>query len=215
LLCDACSAAEEARLDAADRRRREQRARIELRRRIAVSGMPRELERVELDRLDTGRCGRAIDCARGWAARDVRGLLLTGPFGTGKTTIAAGAMRLVLAERDARWVSIPELFRRLASKLGSEEHEWALKLLTARHALVLDDLDKARPTDYGAEQVFLAIDNAVTRGQQLLVTTNLSLGQLAMKWPAPSGEAIASRLAGYCTAIEVAGRDRRIGGLGR
>jgi DNA replication protein DnaC len=202
-------------LDAAERDRRSRQERIARRHRAEKSGLPRELRRVDLGRLDHAGCGSAIDCARGWAAREIRGLLLTGPFGTGKTTIAAGALGLVLNERDGRWVSIPDLFRRLASKFGSEEHEWALKLLTARHPLVLDDLDKARPTDYGAEQVFLAIDNALARGQQILVTTNLSLAQLAMKWPAPSGEAIASRLAGYCTVIEVAGRDRRLGGLAR
>jgi hypothetical protein len=33
------------------------------------------------------------------------------------------------------------------------------------------------------------------------VTTNLGLGQLAAKWPAPFGEAIASRLAGYCKVV--------------
>jgi hypothetical protein len=34
----------------------------------------------------------------------------------------------------------------------------------ARTALVLDDLDKTRPTEYGAEQIFLAVDGAVTSG---------------------------------------------------
>jgi DNA replication protein DnaC len=76
-----------------------------------------------------------------------------------------------------------------------------LATLTGTSALVLDDLDKTRPTEYGAEQIFLAVDGAVTSGRALLVTTNLGLGQLAGKWPQPFGEAIASRLAGYCKVV--------------
>lgn len=210
LICEAC-AAEQERAQQLERSFEDRRqARIMLRQRIEGSGLPPALAAVELDRLDPAGCEAALEQARRWAAGRLAGLMLTGPYGTGKTTIAAGALRLVLEHQAGRWASAPMLMARLGSGLGSEQREWALDLLSARRPLVLDDLDKTRPTEYGAEQIFLAVDNAVTRGQQLLVTTNLSPGQLAVKWPAPFGEAIVSRLAGYCTAITVAGADRRL-----
>ncbi len=41
-------------------------------------------------------------------------------------------------------------------------------------ALFLDDLDKARPTEYVAEQLFELLDAAISNNQQVVVTTNLS-----------------------------------------
>lgn len=212
LLCDDCEARQAVELDAAAAQRSRRQRAIECQQRESSSGLPRELAMVDLHQLDHAGCADALQAARDWARLDLRGVMLTGPFGTGKTTIAAGALLLLLRARHGRWVSAPTLMARLGAGFGSQQREWALDLVTARHALVIDDLDKTRPTEYGAEQIFNAVDNAVTRGQQLLVTTNLDPGQLAAKWPAPFGEAIASRLAGYTTAIVVAGRDRRLGG---
>jgi DNA replication protein DnaC len=76
--------------------------------------------------------------------------------------------------------------------------------------VILDDLDKARPSAFAAEQVFNAVDLCITHGSPLLVTTNLTPSQLATHWPAPHGEAIASRLAGFCELHELTGPDRRL-----
>lgn len=209
--CDECAAmdAEQINAELSERTLRQQK--IQRRDRLAHSGLPRTLRAVDLDRLDPAGVEEAIAAGKAWARRDVAGLLFTGPFGTGKSTIAAGALLLRLLDGAGRWVSAPELMAKLGKGFGDLEREWALDLLAARRALVIDDIDKTRPTEYGAEQIFLAVDNAVSRGQQLLVTTNLPLSQLAQKWPPPYGEAIASRLAGYCTAMHVGGRDRRLG----
>jgi DNA replication protein DnaC len=175
--------------------------------------LPRALQSVDLDRLDRAGCGEAIDAARRWAICGDRGLLLVGPFGVGKTTIAAGAMLVRFAcGGSGVWASAPLLLARLGSGLGTPQREAALTVLTGTRPLVLDDLDKTRPTEYGAEQIFLAIDGAVTEERALLVTTNLRVSELAAKWPAPFGEAIASRLAGYCDVVVLSGGDRRLRG---
>jgi DNA replication protein DnaC len=211
MVCDPCCTRRSERLAAEEAEEAARRARYEHGERLKYSGIPSTLQSVNFDDLDETGCDEAIASARYWAARG-GGLLLTGPFGTGKTTIAAGALLLVLASKGGRWTSAPLMMARLGSGLDSEERRKAVALLTeSRMALVLDDLDKTRPTEYGAEQIFLAIDGAVTSARPLLVTTNLGLGQLAAKWPAPFGEAIASRLAGYCKVVEVKGPDRRLG----
>jgi DNA replication protein DnaC len=60
------------------------------------------------------------------------------------------------------------------------------------------------------EKLQAAIDGRMENGVPLLVTTNLSLRQIAEKYPQPEGEAIASRLFGYCRAFRVDGVDRRM-----
>jgi DNA replication protein DnaC len=207
--CEPCAERLEAEWEHEDREN-ERREREALARRRIETWLPRNLRRVDLDALDRAGCADAIDAARRWA-HDRGGLLLTGPFGVGKTTIAAGALRLRFESgRSGCWISAPLLLARLGSGLGTRQREQTLDLLTGTMALVLDDLDKTRPTEYGAEQVFLAVDGAVTNDRPLLVTTNLSLGELAGKWPAPFGEAIASRLVGCCQVIELTGHDRRL-----
>lgn len=141
---------------------------------------------------------------------DRAGLVLSGPVGVGKTHLAAGTARALIRQGTrVRWLTGPLLFARLGTGFGHPDHDRIIKTLTSNVALVLDDLDKTRPTAYGAENVFLAIDSRVTNVVPLLVTTNLSIAELAQHWPEPWGEAIASRLAGYCEIVRMNGPDRR------
>ncbi len=137
-------------------------------------------------------------------------LLITGPVGVGKTWIAAAAAWARLELAPLHWFSTPLLFARLGTGLGTPQRDEALEVLSGTTALVMDDLDKVRPTEYAAEQVFLAIDNHINEGAALLVTTNLTLSALAEKFPEPFGEAIASRLAGHCETFALEGVDRRL-----
>lgn len=187
----------------------EQAGRVYLR--LRRSGLPDALAPHALAGLD-GRHPVAVKAAAEWASGRLAGLALTGPVGTGKTTLAAAAARAMLANRQVAWTSAPILFARLGSGLGSDARDEALAVLHGKTALVLDDVDKARPTEYGAEQIFAAVDQRVTHGLPLMVTSNLSVGEIARRWPEPFGEAIASRLAGYCRVLLLDGPDRRTDG---
>lgn len=206
LLCDSCAAEQ----DAADAERERREAAEQ-----SIEAVERRFKRSELPAKhrqllrDLDHSGAILDAAQEWA-KDGGGLLLSGEVGVGKTTIAGAACWLRLQSKLVIWTSAPLLFARLGSGLGSNQRDWALDLLQSKHALVLDDIDKARPTEYGAEQVFLAIDQRVEHEAPLLVTSNLSPGQLADKWPEPYGPAIASRLVGYCRVVPVLGVDRRL-----
>jgi DNA replication protein DnaC len=189
-------------------RQAQERAERVLRRREG-SGVPLLLRGVSwTDVADTAP--RPLFAARAWGAGDLSGLLLAGPVGVGKTSLAAAAAWTRLEHAPLRWLSVPELFSRLALAFGDETREDALKSLAGSQGLVLDDVDKARPSEYAAEQMFYAIDNRVTAGAQLLVTTNLELSELAARFPQPHGAAIVSRLAGYCDAFALDGQDRRL-----
>lgn len=206
--CDTCVAAAELRDKQRDRDKVERDRAARLSERVRLSGLPKIHHRslIGLDQTTA-----LIEAATDWAQVG-GGLLLTGEIGVGKTTLAGAACWTRLQSGLVLWVSVPLLFARLGAGFGTDDRDWALEALSGRGALVLDDLDKARPSEYAAEQVFLAIDQRVEHRKPLLITTNLDVGQLSDRWPEPYGDAIASRIVGYCTVIRVDGDDRRLSG---
>lgn len=211
-VCAACQArAEEHDREHADEFERDARIRRH-QRRIAASGIPDRYAGLRLDQT----ASRGGDLAREWvrSATDDnatrRGLVLTGPVGVGKTHLAAAAAGSLLDHRPVRWLTGPLLLARLGTGLGTREHDDMIRVLLGRTPMVLDDLDKARATEYAAEQVFTAVDSRVSENVPLLVTTNLELRELADRWPSPYGEAVVSRLAGFCVVVRMSGPDRRM-----
>lgn len=177
-----------------------------------------------------GMPAHAVDAAEAWP-QGVGGLLLTGPVGVGKSTLAAAAAK-ALIEADAQriaearegeralklsrqsgvwWTTGPGLFAALGSgRFDSPERQRAVELLLGTRGLVLDDLDKVRPSEYAAEQLYVAIDKRITHFSPLLITTNLGLDELEARWPGAYGEAIISRLVGHCDPVVIDGVDRRL-----
>lgn len=202
--CDRLTAQREAEQDEEERQRQEQ----ALLRRIDASGLPAALRGLDEFYARPGQ-EQGLGAAQAWADGELAGLLLTGPVGAGKTYLAAWAAWRHLARRRLRWYSAPQLLMALSAAFESPVRERALVALSGQHALCLDDLDKARPSEFGAEQMYAAIDAQLVEGRPLMVTSNRTLDELAQRWPQPVGEAIASRLAGYCRVVEVTGPDRR------
>jgi DNA replication protein DnaC len=209
-LCDSCVRQVEAEDATREAQERAEAARVRREQRIRRADLPAALRGLGWDALEVDERADAIAAARAWSDGRLRGLVLTGPVGAGKTRIAATAAWQYLLRGGLRWTSMPVLLARLGGGHNDHQRRLAVELMTGSQALVLDDLDKTRPTAYGAEQVFAVIDNRITAGAPLLVTTNLSFGELGAMFPEPFGEAIVSRLAGYCRAHRVAGCDRRL-----
>ena len=208
LACDRCSFVAGLPARDVDPSFRERARREVIERRRRASGIPAQLRGLSWERVAGGTRPNVLAAAKRLAAGEERGLLLSGAVGVGKTWLAAAAAWELLEREPLSWFFVPDLFNRLGRSFEDASRDDTLDRLGGSAALVLDDLDKARPTDYAAEQLLCAIDNRVTAGAPLIVTTNLDLNALADRFA--FGHAIVDRLVGHCEAFALLGQSRRI-----
>jgi|ERR687891_627102 DNA replication protein DnaC len=157
-----------------------------------------------------------IRAAERWSqAQGSRGVLLHGAVGRGKSHIAAVAAIERCRVSPVKWLNMAALVFAMSRGMGDPKRTAAMDVLEpdrygAGVALVLDDLDKTRATEFGVQVVYLAVNAWIEAGQPLLVTMNYDLDELADSFGERFGDAIASRLAGYCQVFEIGGPDRRL-----
>jgi DNA replication protein DnaC len=221
--CDACTR----RREGEEWARESQRLR---RQRLEASGLPRHFHGVDWSACKPDPehpfSDEALAATRNWARRAAGerdaarkpGLFISGPVGVGKTTLAGAAVWELLLRRDVRFVSVPDLLIRLGAAFGDEDRAKALKVLTGRGALVLDDLDKTpNPSTYVLSHLYTAIDNRYANRAPLFITANLKPRELVAFFcghdAAPErravAEAIVSRIMEHCVVGWIDGPDRR------
>lgn len=198
-ICDTC--AERLEREEVDRERAQE---LDARRRVCW--LPPTLRGVTFDSLDSDTDQRALNAVRSWVAQP-RGLMLTGDVGVGKTTLAAAACWALLSTKPCRYLRGSGVMSVLGKDFADPERKRLVKLLDGSTAIVLDDIDKMRSSDFGRERLFDAIDSRLQAGAPILVTTNLMPSQLGQRF----GDSIKSRLTGdYFRVVKVAGVDRRL-----
>ena len=175
--------------------------------RARESGMPTKLKAIRFASLEQTPQNRlAIERAEAWGRSQIKGLVLQGPVGVGKTWTAAAAANLLLDRKPLRWMSVSRMLAQARAGFKTKERdEVTAILLNPTLTLILDDIDKANPTEFAKDILFQAIDERVNADTPLLVTTNKRYNELHDTY----GEAIASRLAGYCEGVRIEGEDRR------
>jgi len=107
-----------------------------------------------------------------------QGLLLYGSVGTGKSYTAACIANYLL---DHNWsVAMTSFVRILQEVQGfdKERAEFFTNKLNSVSLLIIDDLGAERSTDYALEKVYGIIDGRYRAKKPLILTTNLTLGQM-------------------------------------
>lgn len=134
-------------------------------------------------------------------------LLLTGEPGRGKSFVAVALVRRWLAadKGPARFVEVaPWLEGAVKPAIADGRSSAVVQELCKREGLVvLDDCWAEKATEFNADIVSRLICYRHSRGLHLIVTTNLSLEQIANEEPR-----VGSRLAGGIV-VTLAGRDMR------
>src|SRR5207249_4261536 len=146
-----------------------------LRGRRANCGIPERMRGLTFEQLRRDPPPEAaLASAEAWASGNLNGLVLAGPVGVGKSWLAAAAAWARLELAPLRWIYVPRLFTFLDAGFDSKGRAEALEALASSTPIVLDDLDKARPTEFAATHLQTAISVRVDEGLPLLVTTNRS-----------------------------------------
>jgi DNA replication protein DnaC len=147
------------------------------------------------------------------------GLFITGPRGVGKTHFVSAIIRYeILKIPPTQWirpntfpvlVSVPEFLFRIKGTFDAGSDESQVKIMDDHSdtpLLVLDDLGAEKPSEWVAETLYLLIDRRYRKCKPTIITSNLTLNELAAKLD----DRISSRIAEMCKIFKMNGKDRRI-----
>ena len=177
------------------------------------TGFPDAEMRKWVFRNDDGGNTKLMSIARKYVANfdEMRangtGLLLYGNVGCGKSFAAACiANALIDTGTPCMMTNFTRIINRLQESFAGRQKY--IDNLSRFDLLVIDDMAAERNTEYVWEQVMTIIDARYRSGLPVVVTTNLTIGELAD--PADiRRQRVYSRLKEMCVPIEVTGADRR------
>lgn len=133
-------------------------------------------------------------------------LVLHGVFGTGKThLLAAVCNHLREHGKESRFTTAPNLFGAIQEAINyNEDYNKYIRMASTTPLLVIDDIDKAKWSEFREEKYFAIIDNRVKRGLPTAISTNRveELEKFV-------GGAVASRLSIGQIAAPMNGQDYR------
>ncbi len=115
-------------------------------------------------------------------ARSLNGwLLLMGPYGCGKTHLAAAVANFVIDLSIATiFLTVPDLLDWLRASFGSSDESFEARLEEIKNVrlLVLDDLGTQNATPWAEEKLYQIINHRYIHRLPTVVTTNLSLSEI-------------------------------------
>ncbi len=165
------------------------------------------LKEKTFETFDTRRQNDAYEMCRLFSMELEGILILHGPYGTGKThLLAAICNELRLRQFSSRFTTAPKLFRAIQERIyrNADYYELIHKASTAP-LLVIDDIDKAKPSEFREEVYFEIIDERTKAGLPIAISTN-RLSELSTF----VGGAACSRLSMGQIAVVMNGADYRM-----
>ena len=155
--------------------------------------------------------GQVFRFAEDFAHQQERsGLFLYGPSGTGKTHLAIGALKELLATGlTGLFYNIVTLVGDLRLQAGGAAPQETLERIERSSQvdiLVLDDLGASRISDFVQEQIYSIVDKRYSENRCLIVTSNLPLNELEKQITYP----VFSRIKDMCLTVETGEIDFRV-----
>lgn len=166
------------------------------------------IERAEIPkRYLNAHLDDAPEAVKGWDGEG--SLMLHGPYGSGKTSLAIGCLLELIHEheRGGLFITTAALLDRIKATFdkGSDADKRILTRVEECTVLVLDDLGAERMTEWVEERLYALINARYNAERATIITTNLKPSELADH----IGERTAWRVAEMCELVKVEGRNWR------
>ena len=108
------------------------------------------------------------------------------------------------------FISVPELLLKIRGTFNNSFSETSeqeiLNIYSCAKVLYLDDLGTEKASDWALQTLYLLIDRRYSEMLRTVISSNLSLDELADHLD----DRISSRIAGMCEVIKMEGKDRRL-----
>ena len=156
-----------------------------------------------------------------------KNLFLYGQRGTGKTHLLTAFIKneikdLLISETDNAedifdpyvnypiFIDVPKLLFNIRQTFNKDNYHSNEKDIFEKYSksqtLYLDDLGAEKSTDWAVQTLYLLIDYRYSNEMKTVITSNLTLDEIADKLD----DRISSRIAGMCEIVEMKGQDRRL-----
>lgn len=160
---------------------------------------------------------RAALWIKQWAQRDTlpnRGILLSGPHGTGKSFAMAALVRFLTLHRAVQclFVDFGQLLMDLKARFRGKKSEAQLyESLKIPHILIIDDVGSGRESEWASDVLKTVIAFRYNACARTFITTNLPItpSRSPSLFERFTGSHCASRLAEMCYWLPLKGPDRR------
>ena len=143
-------------------------------------------------------------------------LFLTGPFGTGKTHHAYGALRRIAEAGPDRYelvtLTAPDMYALMRPGGSEKGAEYEVKRLMRIPLLLIDDLGTEKISEFTEEATYRILNERYNECRPLIITSNLPVSNPnGPDLKDQLGQRITSRLAQTTTVVALGGNDRRLG----
>ena len=147
-----------------------------------------------------------------------KGLILVGNNGVGKTHLACSIANELIKN------GIPIIYGTLINLLAELKNTYdvdnnisemeIIKLYEKVDLLIIDDLGKEKPSEWGLEKLFTIINSRYENNLPVIITTNYDqnslINRLSINGEIETAKSIISRLYEMCYLVKIEDRDHRI-----
>lgn len=170
----------------------------------------------------TNKNKKAYENAKNYADKLIngetdKGLFITGTYGVGKTYLASCiANEIIKNGKSVIFGTLIQLLDFIRDSYSDSEvsDKDYLNLYSSVDLLVIDDLEKEKPTEWVLEKLFLIVNNRYNNYLPIIITTNYNRNQLRERLCINKNysivDSIISRLYEMCGGIEIKDDDHRM-----